>query len=598
MFYMIKVLLSSLIFIFPFIPLSSAVTRIKTQQQFDVAVERINAGLEMNLCLAAKTFFLNKEIQATAPLSINGYGATIMGYNSLYEPEEAINKTGDFLVYCLNNKLTLFPIFINDAGKIIGVSESVDEATGVNTIKEDILVSDFAIGSSVRIPISNNLSHLKESSFDYAFGYLDCGWQVILFRLEKSDNSYFYCKTLNSCRTGNLSYDLNVYKKGIRYVIFNAEKQTGKIYYDKDYIYIPKNEKRVYQVNCRDYNNTQPNFAVSSDFYIKNVRLLNLDGVEVKSKASDLCEIKKCSFENFLGCPLRIDRKEDLYAKEAIIENCTFFKCSLLTGVVVEMDSQCDGSNHITMRSCTVSRYPDGECWYKNPDGAVWANGNVTLLGNVVYNTPRCHIYCGKGKIIVKGNVLYNDDRFNSNKDRNLSCDMGLIYCNHLYSNADAAIANDKHQILLENNLLYGAYSYANNARGIFIDDGRGDVICKNNIIFNTQLYSLDSRNISHQAASVRNVYEGNIVTSRYRLAAGLAVKGSDIPKTKANLLLNDVNNIVSNSFVEVEDSKLNVNIVCILKDEKVCVSKELYMHIKKSPAWKDARKHVKIWSL
>ena len=88
--------------------------------------------------------------------------------------------------------------------------------------------------------------------------------------------------------------------------------------------------------------------------------------------------------------------------------------------------------------------------------------------------------------------------------------------------------------------MLYGAYSYVHDARGIFIDDVRGDVKCLDNIILNTQRYSIDSRNIStHEASSVRNIYSGNIVTTKYRLEAGSAVEGYNTPVLMKNYIAN-----------------------------------------------------------
>ena len=73
-----------------------------------------------------------------------------------------------------------------------------------------------------------------------------------------------------------------------------------------------------------------------------------------------------------------------------------------------------------------------------------------------------------------------------------------------------SALDNKIHHILLENNLIYGAYAYGRDARGIFIDDGRGDVTCNNNVILNTQSFSIDSRNVKrHDASSVRVRYKG-----------------------------------------------------------------------------------------
>ena len=536
---MLKVLLILFVSLFPFVMLSAGVTRISTQRQFDEAIERINAGQEMNLCLTSKTFILNKALQATAPLSINGHGATIVSYTGMYEADEAINETNDHLVFRKKNQMTLFPLFISEDGKIIEVSECVEGVTGVNIIKADVHGSGLRLGSTVNIPISEKLLHLKDSIFEYAFGYFDCGWQTVEFTLEKADENYFYCKTKNNCRTRNYSYDYSAYKKAVRYVIYNAERKAGQIYYDDSYLYIPKSIKCVYHVNYK-YGSQSPSITANSDLSMININIVGFNGIAIESDASKVCDIKNCRFNYCVGPALHIKRTAAEKVREVIINKCVFSECSLLEGYMVNLIGPFEGANYICMSDCILSRYPNGYVTYKNPNGCIHADGNIRLIGNTIYNTPRCHMYFDRGKIIAKGNYLYNTDSFNNFVYRNRSCDLGLVYCNHLFSKTDDALRNIKHKIFLEGNLLYGAYSYVHDARGIFIDDVRGDVKCLDNIILNTQRYSIDSRNIStHEASSVRNIYSGNIVTTKYRLEAGSAVEGYNTPVLMKNYIAN-----------------------------------------------------------
>ena len=583
------------------------VLRVSSQAQFDAVVEQINKGEEVTIELKKGQYLLSKVVSAKAPLKIKGKNATIIGfndlqtilidiYNNLFEISTRVGEDDDFWFYKINEDITPYSLFFDEKGTILDVSESVEEGTMVNLALDGLFPeSNMKAGTIIKIPIADNLNHLKNHVFSRAFGYFDCGWQTVNFLLEKSDKEYFYCKTLNNCRTGNYSYDKRSYKKPVRYVIYNAEKRADKIFYDNKYLYIPKNKEIVYQVKCSDYNRPESPFLVHSDLIIKGVSFCGIDGIEVHSPASTICVIESCKFLNSLGYGLRIIKEGGKDVRTASIKNCYFESCSLLSGTVLHLQSSCEGGNAIALTNSVICRYPNDIVGYKNVDGAVYADGNIALINNVVFNTCRDHLYFNRGHITAKGNLLYNTDKFNSYVNRNLSCDWGLIYCNHVFSDTEDALTNKTHQIIVHNNLLYGACSFRNDARGIYIDDGRGDVVCKDNVILDVDFLSMDSRNVSLQnASSVRNVFEGNIVSTKYKLMGGPAVNGDDVPVIAGNIVLNpQSDNIVSNAKIEREDQNLNVDLVITKKEGKLILGNNLRKIVKRSSAWGSIKKYV-----
>lgn len=566
-----------------------------SQSEFDKVVERIKAGEEMNIVLAKKTFILNKRIEAKAPLFVKGRKSVILSYTDVYSIADTKDNKLGFRTYKVKSRITPFSLFFDINGNIIKVSESVDENIKVNHALGGVISGgDMKAGTEIKILIPEKQQHLRNKVFSKSFGYFDCGWQTVNFILERSDNSYFYCKTVNACRTGNYSYDKQQRKDFVRFVIYNAERKPGTIYYDENYLYVPENVDLLYHKNSTNYNASAPEVIVRSDFSVSGVLFRGVDGIEIMSDASKICEIRDCHFSNSLGCALRIVRTGEK-VRGANIINCTFRETSLLTDYAVSMECPIGGPNYIVMNKCDVARYSNGTVSYKNADGAVGVNGNVTIVNSVIWNTPRCHIYLNGGNIIVKRNYLFNTDVFNNQKERNLSSDLGLVYCNHIYRSPDNAISNIKSKVFIESNLLYGAYAYRGDARGVFIDNGRGDVTCVNNIILNCQLYSLDSRNTMHDAASIRNNYFGNIVTTRYRLEAGKAVGGSNVPRSRANLVLTKDKSVVLNIQSEKDDIRLAVKTDASCEEGKVYVSKDLYNVLKKSNAWKGIKKNIRL---
>ena len=174
---------------FPFHIIGMEVTQINTQEQFDAAVERINKDEAMHLNLASRHFLLKGFINAKSSLTIMGNGATIMSLTDTYSPKEAYKITESHVVYRIKKPLSLFPLFFDEKGNFYRVSESINDNIGVNHAEGDIIVPEgFSAGSQVRIPIPENLKHLKNKTFSNAFGYFDCGWQVINFSLDRSDN--------------------------------------------------------------------------------------------------------------------------------------------------------------------------------------------------------------------------------------------------------------------------------------------------------------------------------------------------------------------------------------------------------------------------
>ena len=584
------VLLGLFIAVLPFCSKAERVC-VYSQAQFDEVVERINSGEEMEVRLAKNTFVLNKRIKATAPLSIIGRHTIITCYDECFDSKYANREEGEYYLFELSAGITPYSLFFDKTGNIVEVSETVDEVLGVNLT--DVIVADkiYKAGTAVRIPVPENLRHLKNHHFEKAFGYFDCGWQVVNFLLEKADEKYLYCKTLNNCRTGNYYFDKSVYKKPIRFVLYNVEKTSGTVFYDERHLYVPKNIGTVYVLNGAYYN-SNPNIIANSDFSMEGLRFVGMRGVEVNSKASTRCEIRNCEFKNSLGCALKIIRHNDRSIREAKVDNCVFKDCSLFSGDMMSLESPYQGGNYISVKNCILARYSENNVNYKNPEGGIWVRGNVTLTGNEVYNTPRCHLYFNQGVIVARGNVLYNTDEFNAQTYRNISSDWGLVYCNHIFTDTQEALENKEHQILLENNLLYGAYTYGNFARGIYIDDGRGDVECRNNIILNTESYSMDSRNVS-ASSSVRNRYVGNIVSSIYQLIAGKSVNEDNMPITSGNILLDSRDNQTAGIKIVENDSRLELDTKCFCKEGKVFVSKDLYKRLKKSAAWRGVKRHV-----
>ena len=554
-----EVLITCILFTLSEYCLAQPVTYVRTQTDFDKDIEYINTGKEIAIELSQGTYTLNKSIKANAPLYVKGENAVIQVTGDSYSETDAIKIQTEYYVYKLKHPIGPFGLFTDDKGKLLHVSESVDSVTLVNKTNDTIVgIYQPKDGIEIKIPITDNLKHLADKTFSMGYGYFDCGWASVNFQVIRSDNQYFYCKTINHTNVKDFNYDLTYYKKPIRYVLYNVEKDGKGIYYDDKYIYIPEGIKKVYHTG--DSRSKQKSIKATSDFTVSGVTFDNVS-VNVQQGAENVCNIENCNFTNTLGTTLSVDKKNTNDVKTVIIKDCNFIDCSVLNGNQVRLRSSYSGVNCITMSGCTLSRYSNADLVYKNCSASIDVSGDVTLMNNTVYNTCRDHFKLTGGHIQCTGNILYNTDAFNSKVYRNLSSDFGLIYCGKMYynDNPDNVLTNTKHVIILEGNLLHGAYAYGGNGRGIFIDDGRGDVTCMYNIIFNTQKYSIDARYARKfkGISSVRVKLQNNLLGQHYRLETNGNTLGSNAPMSSGNILLYDEYNKTLNIVQKAKDVRL-----------------------------------------
>lgn len=543
--------------------------RISSQEEFDRMIDRVLYGESIDEHIAPGVYTLKKDVIATGALRLKGKNVTITGNNEIVSQDETIGEEGDFDIYRITTDIPDFSLFLDEQQNIIPVSESVETETMVNLCSA--VDGEYARkpGLPLRITTDCHKPIIKITEKSCAYGYFDCGWSVINFSVKSQGGQHLYIETLNSTNTKDFNYEKRFYKNEIRYVLFNAEKKEGCIYYDNQYLYVPKKYKKLCII--RNTHKQVPSIYVKSDFEMSGITFMNFNGIKVESPTSSSCRFKNCKFLNTLGSTITIKKINDSALVPATIENCRFQYCSIYSGNVISITTEHSGKNCIYIKKCIISRYDNTPLMYKNAAGCVFLNGDVEISDCRIYNTPRCHLYLAEGHIIAHNNILYNEQQFNKYKHRNLSSDFGIIYCDHFTNNSKIAIENKSNIIRLERNILYDAYAYGNDARGIMIDDGRGDVSCIQNIIHNTGAYSIDSRECKNfiGTSSIRNVFLKNIVDTKYRIQGGEKLSKNDLPITKQNLIVGNVKTIHSNILEMSPDISL-VNEEMMLSRNKV----------------------------
>lgn len=530
-------------------------TVIRTQQEFEAALGQVSRGAEVRMKLTSGTYVVRKPLVTKGRLEMCGEGEVAVTFaNAEYSRNEAVKQTATHYVCKLKASIAAFSLFVDEHDRLVKVSESVEERTGVNMTPKSIesAATPKKAGERVQIALTSNLKSIRNKRFDCAYGYFDCAWDVINFEMERSDKNWLYATTLNGSWVPNFNYEKDPYGKQIRYVVYNSEAKADGIYYDKQYIYVPKRCEKVVCVNASQ----KPMLEVKGGLHVKGVTFKNFNGLTIEAEARSECVFEDCHFENTPGTALSLNKKNAKRVEVAKITNCSFEHCALQKGYVVEIKSDRMRNNCVTMSGCQVARYPEGWCLYKNTLGSIACWADATIENCEVKNSPRDHLSLTSGMLVVRGCTLYNDKEFNRHQERNQSSDFGLIYVNHLYKVNKDALENRDNCVVIDGNRIYASYAYGGNGNGIFIDDGRGDVTVRNNTITDCQKYTIDSRDCPRRfgVSSCRNVFENNTLGGRYRLQGGADLSQKDAPVVKGNILLGHYKNEVKRVRVVKED--------------------------------------------
>lgn len=557
--------------------------RISSQEEFDRMIEKILLGACVNEHIAPGTYKLKKDIIATGPIRLKGKNVIIYGNNEIISQDDAVGEEGGYNIYRITTDIPDFSMFLDEQENIIPVSESVESETRVNFCSAIDGYFARKPGIPLCMTLSNPMPDISITENSRSYGYFDCGWSVVNFSVKRKNNQFLYVVTHNPTNTKDFNYEKNFYGNEIRYVLFNAEKKEGYIYYDSHYLYVPKKYKKVCIV--RNTHKQVPSIHVKSDVDMSGITFINFNGIKVESSTSSACEVKNCQFINTLGSALTIKKKNDSTSIPATIENCRFQHCSIYSGNVISATTDHSDNSCIYIKDCIINRYDDTFIMYKNAGGCVYLNGDVEISDCRIYNTPRCHLYLAKGHIIAHDNILYNEQQFNQYKHRNLSSDFGIIYCDHFTNDPKIAIENTSNTIKIGRNILYDAYAYGNDARGIMIDDGRGDVSCIQNIIHNTGIYSIDSRGCEKYVgtSSIRNMYSGNIVDTKYRIQGGKDICEDDLPIVDGNYILGNNACKITNTKTLQPDTLISNGFIQEVTNDKIIISQNIKRLIKKS---------------
>lgn len=512
---------------------------IQTQADFDNILKKASDKHEINAYLKTGIYIVNESQPIYTKFNLKGNTACIKQKNKIITKDDAIDETDTHYI-CPAENISEFSLFVDNAGNIIPVSEEVDSNTKINIVTNDIIPikNDSArYIEQIKIKIPDNLSFLKNKTFDKSFGYIDSWWTAPAFIVSHSDSIYFYCGLLQKRElkqyAAYIDGEKSQYNQNISFVIYNVRPESGKLFFNKNHIYIPKKYSTIEIIDSK----SRSIFILQDDAEVKfeGINIINSTSVFQSSKNTRSIEITNCDFHNILKQVLDTRYKTNI--KNLTLAGCRFSNYAFLDGIPLLSISVPECNGRITNN--IFNQYESGFCFYKNTAQNIYIIHckKFEIARNLFFNAPRGGLFLLNGKIEVISNEFFNDSIFNSYPYRNFSRDAGAIYCSRLYD--DSRIKDDNpNKIQLKLNKIHDFYGKGD-VRGIFIDDGRGDITCYGNLIYNGQSYSIDSRATqTDYYSSIRNKYQFNILGHPYRLTYGDSIMTKNRPIIDHNILL------------------------------------------------------------
>lgn len=377
------------------------------------------------------------------------------------------------------------------------------------------------------------------------FGFLEANWTTIFFKLTGTkvnvtiDNilhDYFIAEVMRT-DMGSDNYIIDsdpnyLYKNAgyNQYILFNFPSET-QIWYDSSFLYIPNGIGSVEVVDGVFSNDKSTNYFIQAQvkarYEISGIKFKNFtnclrfNAPSQNDATNDPVVITNCNFENILGFAINMklgSTPNNLTKKEkSIISGCTFINCAYtnFSSIYINGINTSDNGSNVTncyntgivwaeINNCYCKNYSDDVCHYKNSKyPQIWMKCIDAVMKDCeVVNFPRVLIQiASRGTITVKGCHAWNTDRFLGLK-RNLQLDAGLIYVSGQDSYSSLGEPDDpRNVVVIDGCVVHGnrmVGGSAGNGRGIYIDDGRGNVTTRNCIVYDICGYSYDSRRVSN----------------------------------------------------------------------------------------------------
>lgn len=574
---------------------------IRNQQEYDSLAQNLYILLkeqeELNIILDNGTFFFNdnnelKIFQSNCSLNIRGNRNTYLvadGENYINSEAEELYK-GKWYKIKLKKQLNQYCTFQDENHNPIPLANSgfLNDSLQINISNEAIRLLDsqkriaqIAIPQELNFIKNKQTDYFKQSLICYKAQWTDC-YREILY----SDNKYLYFNLSEWLYQNFDQYVGNMFnwsknnKYGMKpYVPFfitnlpQAAKENT-IFYDNEYIYIPKNIQKVHV--CR-YNKWIDVKYTTKPIKIENIFVCGTSLTDKIMTYGGLDYDYRSDLIHYIG-------SENLF-----LYNCKFSNMG--------NDLCCiRNSNNVVINQCKFTdNYTDGIAYFlgtTNNRGFKFTNNyiynpkklithiecirldahasDIVISYNECINISRIFVKIGKcNNIEIKNNHLYNTKDFNYYPLKNLSSDTGVL----IYAHVDSPFT-------MSNNIIHDLASNLHYT-GVMVDNGSGNATIRGNLIFNVGdecVYCWQNK--KHKTSNHNNILDSNI------LIGNVNYGGYDTNAINNSSYFNNIT-VLNNKYSVFQNSKASNkggNIQCSdyqVKNGIILFPKQIYEKIK-----------------
>lgn len=405
------------------------------------------------------------------------------------------------------------------------IIEVVDEKSGLCRMKAAEEINGGTDGMYITIPQWYRAYTYKVT--DYSDGYI-----------------FFVCNNLSKDKWNrySINYDYTLHKDLPRYRLFN---ESGAVTVKSKRIWIDSEFKSVYSCEkcafLRVWNSRFKSFSIEGFSFVGNCYTGSINCLlDFNGSDADAFVVKNCSFKAIKSQLMKIVNTGNVSFVGNTVEGCYGFGIS--------------SSNGSPNTVVTNNVFHDNGKDLQQDFSVSCGGADYYIANNTFYNFPYSAIRVGlhyqqehkqKCNGIIERNELYYTKVFYENYWKHTLMDGGAIYVGTVNDGA-----------IIRNNYIHDYIGMEGN-RGIFCDDGAGNVEITGNVVVGTyNYYAIDSRRVvtmdkNYSDANRNVVIRNNVVEGKYLIEGR-----NNSCRVEANCVVNPVDSckisgvrVVKNDF-------------------------------------------------
>lgn len=422
---------------------------------------------------------------------------TIQGEKTILIPKGNDYQDGD----SFKGEITPNRLFISDSFEVLDLFSEMQQANGIiEVVNEE--------SGLCRIKTKN----IDSTRCDNMYITIPQWYKSQTYKVSEVTKDYtcFVAHDLNKDKWDryNVNYDYTINKDYPRYRLFNETK--GKLSIHNNTIRINRNYKSVHSCDkcalLRIWNSCFKRFSIKGINVIGNYNNGSQNALmDFKNSKADFFEITDCLFRGIKSELLFVTNTDNILFKSNTVEYCYNFGITSFNGCTNTM--------------VTDNVFHDNGLSLQQDYSVCCMGEDYYIANNTFYNFPYSAIRVGlhylqdhsnKCNGVIENNELFYERDYFKHYKKHTLMDGGAIYVGTVNDGA-----------IIRSNYIHDYIGMDGN-RGIFCDDGAGNVeLCNNVVTGIANYYAIDSRRVESMDANYNDanrnvVIKNNVVEGHY----------------------------------------------------------------------------------